>query len=237
MARSTAATVAATRDRSQRSAGPRRPASGDPGRPGRDRRGPGAEHEPRGVPELVGEVAGVLELVRLNFWSMPGRRAVDEREAQGVRAGLVDDLERIDDVAGRLAHLRAVRVADRGRTGRPWGTARCPVSWMPEHHHPGDPEEDDVVGGLQDRARVVAPQVRRVVRPAEGRERPQPRAEPGVEDVRVLASAWRPACRRSRTRPGLGERAHGHVPVRAVPGRDAMAPPQLAAARSSRGCR
>ena len=41
-------------------------------------------------------------------WSLPGRGAVDQREAEGIRAGLVDDAERVDDVALRLRHLLAV---------------------------------------------------------------------------------------------------------------------------------
>ena len=40
------------------------------------------------------------------------RVAVDQGEAQGVGPDLVDHLERIDDVAGRLRHLPADRVAD-----------------------------------------------------------------------------------------------------------------------------
>ena len=89
------------------------------------------------------------------------------------------------------------------------------------HHHAGDPEEDDVEAGDENVGRVVALQLRRLVRPAEGRERPQRRGEPGVEHVLVarrarrscrtasLASAAasppprrRRPCRRARTTPG-----------------------------------
>ena len=41
---------------------------------------------------------------------------------------------------------------------------------LPEEDHPGDPEEDDVVSGLEQRAGVEHPQVIRVVRPAKHRE-------------------------------------------------------------------
>ena len=57
----------------------------------------------------------------------------------------------------------------------------------------------------------------------------RPRAEPGVEDVRVLLEVrGRAPADGARVGPGhiRGDR---HVAVRAVPGRDAMAPPQLAA--------
>ena len=98
-----------------------------------------------------------------------------------------------------------------------------------QHHHPGDPEEDDVVGGLHDRARIEALEVVRLLRPAQRRERPQPGAEPGVEDVVVLAQlGGRAAADFAGRRAGrIG--GHGRVAVRAVPGRDSMAPPQLAA--------
>ena len=58
---------------------------------------------------------------------------------------------------------------------------------QPHHHHPGDPEEDDVEAGDQDVGRIVALQLRRLVGPAQGRERPQRRGEPGVEHVLVAA--------------------------------------------------
>src|SRR5207248_3907286 len=86
----------------------------------------------------------------------------------------------------------------------------------------------DVVSRLHDRRRVEAREIWRRVRPAEGRERPQARAEPGVEDVGFLGEL---VC---RTTAGLtlawaGRICRdGHVAVLAVPGRDAVTPPQLA---------
>ena len=89
---------------------------------------------------------------------------MDQREPQRVGAGLVDDAERVDDVALRLRHLLAVRVAD--QAGQVDGVERLPVGEVEaEHHHPGDPEEDDVVAGLHDRGRVEAA-VGRPCRPA-----------------------------------------------------------------------
>ena len=73
--------------------------------------------------------------------------------------------------------------------------------------------------------RVEGLQQRRLVRPAQGRERPERRAEPGVEHVRVLpqpaAAALRAGLRRL-----LGD---DHLAaVLAGPGRDPVAPPDLA---------
>ena len=70
----------------------------------------------------------------------------------------------------------------------------------PHHHHPSNPEEQDVVPGLQDGGGVEASQVRqgglRGVRqwrglglglgPAQGAEGPQAGGEPGVQHILVL---------------------------------------------------
>ncbi len=98
-----------------------------------------------------------------------------------------------------------------------------------QHDHARDPEEDDVVAGLHDRSGVVAVEIRGGLGPTERRERPQARAEPRVEDVGVLDQALgRPAaCLAGRG--AVGVFGDGHVAVRAVPGRDPVAPPELAA--------
>ena len=105
------------------------------------------------------------------------------------------------------------------------GERRCPVhNVQAEHHHPDDPEEQDVVAGDQHRRRVVAAQVRGVARPAERRDRPEARGEPGVEDVLVLVPAL--PRRRPLVRPDAD-----HLAVGAVPDRDPVPPPELAADR------
>ena len=93
------------------------------------------------------------------------------------------------------------------------------------HDHPGDPEEQDVVARDQDGAGVERPEVWGVVGPPQRGEGPQPRAEPGVEDVLVLDVAG----------PGAVDRDHERVLVALavvadrVPHGDPVAPPQLAA--------
>ena len=66
------------------------------------------------------------------------------------------------------------------------------------HHHAGDPEEQDVPAGDQHAGRVVLRQLRRLVGPAERRERPQRRAEPGVEHVGIALQRRRPCRSASR---------------------------------------
>ena len=54
------------------------------------------------------------------------------------------------------------------------------------HHHARDPEEDDVEARDEHAGGIEGRELRRLVRPAERRERPERRGEPGVEHVLVL---------------------------------------------------
>src|SRR5690348_11104728 len=93
------------------------------------------------------------------------------------------------------------------------------------HRHARYPEEDDVVAGLHDAGGVVAAQIGGVVGPAKRAERPEPRAEPGVEHVWVLGDRVAAAMGADQRRlAGDGDLAA----MAAVPGGDAMAPPELA---------
>ena len=189
-------------------------------------RGSCAQHEARGVPQLVGEVAGPLEArwpkALIGAWG----RAVDEREAQGIGADLVHDYQRVDDVALGLGHLLAVRVADQAAE-IDHAEGLLPGQPLAQHHHARDPEEDDVVAGLHHLRRVVRPQVVRAVRPTQRGEGPQSAGEPGIEGVLVLCQL-EGAALHAPARPGLHV-GDGDVALRAVPGRDAVAPPQLPA--------
>ena len=56
---------------------------------------------------------------------------------------------------------------------------------QPRDHHARHPERDDVAAGDQHAGRIAVAQLRRVLRPAERRMRPEGGAEPGVEDVGI----------------------------------------------------
>ena len=77
-----------------------------------------------------------------------------------------------------------------------------------EHDHARDPEENDVDAGFQDVGGVEPLEVGRLVRPAERGKRPEPRAEPGIEHVRILSSD-----RQHRTQ---GEQQSGSVRATSV---------------------
>ena len=116
------------------------------------------------------------------------------------------------------------------------------------HHHPGDPEEDDVPARDEHVGRVIALHFARVVGPAERRERPQPRGKPGVEHVliardeafalgRILRHLAPLRFRDDFLLDVVAERvADGfffglgdeHLAVGPVPCRDLMTPPELA---------
>ena len=203
--------------------------------------------EARRVPDLGREVAVALDALDRELDVAPLRRHGGEREAQRVGAVAVDQLERIDDVALRLRHFRPALVAHQG-VDVDVAERHLLHEMETEHHHPGDPEEDDVEAGDERARRIIALQLRRLVGPAERRERPQAGGEPGVEDVLVADKIAGGALRIARERPrlivrhlvlddGLGERlgqrlvlALGDVDtaVGRIPGRDLMSPPQLA---------
>ncbi len=189
-------------------------------------RGAVGEREPGGVPQLRGEVAGARRPLLGDSQVRAGVRAAQQREPGGVGAVAVDPGERVDAVAARLRHLLAVGVADEAvqvdvLEGHSLNGLTVLHGVQAEHHHPGDPEEEDVVARRQHGGRVELGQVGRLLRPAQRGERPQARREPRVEHVLVLAPAL--AGRRLLIRSDADDLA-----LRAVPDRDAVAPPQLA---------
>ncbi|GJE71505.1 hypothetical protein CHKEEEPN_3051 [Methylorubrum podarium] len=136
------------------------------------------------VPELGREVAVALDPLGPELDVAAGGGERGEGEAQGIGAEAVDEIDRIDHVALRLRHLRTLLVADEGVQ-----VDRLERGLIGEvqahHHHPGDPEEDDVLARHQGVGGVEAGELRRLVRPAERRERPERGGEPRVEDVGV----------------------------------------------------
>jgi hypothetical protein len=106
------------------------------------------------------------------------------------------------------------------------------------HHHPRDPEEDDVEARDQYVTGVVPLQFRRLFRPAQRGERPQRRGKPGVEHVGIAGQFDR-ACRRCASACGLRlilGRLDEVFTVRAVPGRQSDGPTRAGATRTRAGC-
>ena len=85
------------------------------------------------------------------------------------------------------------------------------------------------MSGLHHLRRVVAREVWRLVGPAECAEWPEAAAEPGVKDVALLLQRVRLGAAGAAADWSLFAIGHGDVPVGAVPGGDAVPPPELSA--------
>ena len=95
-----------------------------------------------------------------------------------------------------------------------------------QHDHSGHPEEQDVISRFQHCRGVEIVQVFRIFGPAQRRMRPEAGAEPGVQHVGVLFNIGTVAFL-ALVRVFY---RHRHVPARgAIPDRDAVPPPELAA--------
>ena len=181
------------------------------------------QDQPAGVPELVGQLLALLDLV-VGEAHVLGRGHRQQAEAQGVGAAGVDLLERVDPGPEALRHPPPVAGLDH-RVDVDVAEGDVAGELDPHHHHPRDPEEEDVAGRGQEAGRVEGAQLRRVVGPAERGEGPERRAEPGVEHVLVLAQRRAVAVGAALRRDLLDDLSLARV---AVPDRDLVPPPQLA---------
>ena len=195
------------------------------------------QRELGGVEQLGGEVAGGGCVVLADGQIHARIRAAGQGEAQRVRAVLLHPVHRVDAVAQGLGHLAALFVAHQAVQVKVLErNLRAAVGALPkdfrgflagegaEHHHARHPEEQDVVGGDQHGGGEELLQLRGLLRPAHRGKRPQGRREPGVQHVRVLLVA----CRRLLVGADADHVALAVFVLRAVPDRDAVAPPQLA---------
>ena len=184
------------------------------------------QHEAGGVPQLVCKVAGSLHLLLAVAHIVARGGAVHQHEAQGVRAVLGDDLQRVDAVAKALGHLAALTVADDAVDADGVEGGLASVGKTGEDHA-ADPEADDVVTGDEGVGGVEILEVfALLIGPAQRAEGPQRGGEPGVEGVGVLRQLCAAALG-AGAGCTLGD--HSLAAVVAVPCRDLVAPPQLAA--------
>ena len=110
-----------------------------------------SSHEvPACVPQLIREVSVRLELGCRERHVLAGRDSGDQREAKRVGTDVADRLDRVDDVALGLRHLRALLVAHEAvEVDR---MKRRLASELETHHdHPSHPEEENIIPGLHHR--------------------------------------------------------------------------------------
>ena len=193
-------------------------------------------HESGGVPELGDEVAVAFDPggAELDVAALRGRG--QQGQTQCVGAVVVDHLQGVDHIALGLGHLGAALVADQA-VDVDVLERHLAREMQPQHHHAGDPEEDDVEAGDQDRGRVEAFAAR-----ACGRASPGSRTATGPRRTRCRARPRRGAAappahsgrgRRRPPRPRSPRRTHGR-PGHTRPGSDG---PTRAGARCTRaGC-
>ncbi len=135
--------------------------------------------EAGGVPDFVGEVAVAGYFFQRQVEIVARRTAGQQGEAQSIRAVFLHHIQRIGHIALGFAHLLAVAIFHQsmqidGVEGDVVGEKRR------RHDHACHPEEEDVVARFHHVGGIEACQVGRLLGPAEGGERPQAGAEPGV---------------------------------------------------------
>ena len=180
--------------------------------------------EAGGVPDLIGEVAGGLHLFIHIAGIIAGAVAGHQHKAQGIRAVLVDDLQRVYAVAEGFAHLAALGIPHQAMNEDGIKGLFAGVFQTGEDHA-GDPEGDDIVTGDEGGGGVEFAHLGSVIRPAQGGEGPQCAGEPGIQGIGVLGHV---AAALGALFDALNG-DNGLAAVIAVVGGDAVAPPQLAA--------
>ena len=160
-------------------------------------------------------------MIQLYIRPQPGR--ADKRVAHRISSEPLHHLQRIDPVAQRLGHAAPLRVSDRAvqqniREGQ--------ISHELEsgHHHARYPEEQDLRCRAQRVRRIEGRHVRRVIRPTQCAEGPQPGTEPRVQYIRILVQAS-PASVALRR---IIERHDNFAALLAIPHGDPVPPPELA---------
>src|SRR5450830_474065 len=194
-----------------------------------------AEGETQGIGTVAGDAFGELGagLLLDGFLQLGLHQAGGAFLHQGFEFDAVDDIQRVEDVALGLGHLLALAVTHQamdidGLERYLRGAVLVLHQVHGQHDHPGDPEENDVETGHQHVGGVEGLEEVGLLRPAQGGESPQARTEPGVENVVVLLQ------RHIRPEVVLGP-YFGFVATDidlarlVVPGRNPVAPPQLAA--------
>ena len=172
--------------------------------------------EAAGVPQLVAEVAAKLDVFFVEQHVEAKRRAAHRAKAQGIRAILGNQLQRVGRVAQALRHLAPLFVAnDAGEIDV--AERQIALVLVAGHDHASDPEKDDVRPGDEIGGGIKFVERLGLLRPAHRGKRPKPRTAPRVEHVGVLL----PTLTLGRIEVAVDFLA-------AIPHRNAVPPPKLA---------
>jgi len=129
------------------------------------------DDESAGIPDLVGKIAIAFHFLEAEIAIFAGGGTHQQGKAQCIRAQIFHDHQRIDHVAFGFAHLLAFFIQDQA-VQIDGVERRFPGELDAEHHHAGDPEEEDIRGGLEYRGWVEVFQVRGFLGPTQCREWP-----------------------------------------------------------------
>ena len=185
------------------------------------------QREPRGVPDLVAEIAADVErlfeilVVELEVGTHP--EVVHESEAQRICAEEARHLQRIDSIPQRFGHAPAPVIAD-GSVEIDFPERHLTHELDSGHDHAGDPEEQDLRRGHERVPGIERLEALGLVGPAQCTEGPERRGEPSIEDIRILLEIGRAAL---AAFGGLLDPREGRT-AGAVPDGDAVPPPELA---------
>ena len=182
------------------------------------------QDEPGGVPHLIGKIPAGLHALPVETHVVARRISGHQRQPQGIGPVFVDNLQRINAVTQRFAHLTPQRIPHQ-TVDQHMLKGRFPCLLQSGEHHADYPEKDNIVTRHQHAGGVKIIQLRGMLRPAQGREGPEGRRKPGVQRVLVLpemsAAAFGTFIRRAAP-------AHNDLAtVLTVPGRNPVAPPEL----------
>jgi hypothetical protein len=113
------------------------------------------QHQARGVPHLVGEIAPLLDL-GVGIAHVLGRGHRQQPEAERVRAVDLDLVQRVDAGAEALRHATPVAGLDHGmHVDIVKGDIVRELE--PGHDHPRHPEEEDLAGGGEEIGGIEGP--------------------------------------------------------------------------------
>ena len=183
------------------------------------------QHKAGSIPNLVGKVPGCLHLAFDIAGIVSGADPQQQGEAQCIRTILVNHFQRIHAVPQRLGHLPSLLITHKA-VNQHRLERHIPHLLHAGEDHPGNPEENNVIARHQHAGGIEVLQVFRFLRPAQGREGPQGTGEPGIQHFLILMDVLAAAL------GAVGQIRTGNAhfaAVIAVPGRNPMTPPQLAA--------
>ena len=127
-------------------------------------------------PVRIGLARDLFDLGRVFRVFEPARAFGDQR----VNIHTINQVERVDRIADRFGHFLTVLIQHQ-RVDIDIAERHLLREFQPLHHHPRDPEKDDVKGGHKDGGRVEFLEVRIFgVGPTQRGERPETGGEPGV---------------------------------------------------------